>query len=121
MNFRKYIAESGNVIIAGKTAEQNENLLKNHAEKDDVVLHTASPGSPFCVIKKANKKDIYEAAVFCAKYSREWKKAKVKKDVIVHCFKGKNIFKGKDMKTGTFGVKNFKAIRVKKEDIEKPE
>lgn len=119
MNFRKYATKSGNVIVAGKTAEQNENLLKKHVEKDDLVFHTASAGSPFCVIKKANKKDVYEAAVFCAKYSREWKKASAKKDIMVHCFKGGDIFKSKDMKTGTFGVKKFKAVRVKKEDVER--
>lgn len=120
MNFRKHVTESGTLIIAGKNAEQNEELLKKHVDKDDLVFHTASPGSPFCVVKgNADKKEIYEASLFCARHSQEYKKAKQKHDINVHMFIGKDIYKGKQMKTGTFGVKKFKIIKAKKEDIEK--
>lgn len=119
-NFRKFTTSSGKEVLGGKNAEQNEELLKSNVDNEDIVMHTASPGSPFCVIKgKANKKDMGEAAVFCARYSQEWKKSKKKHDIIVHMFKGKDIFKEKGMKTGTFGVKKAKIIKVKKEDIEK--
>jgi hypothetical protein len=37
--------------------------------------------------------------------------------VEIHVFQGKNIFKEPDMKTGTFGVKKAKSIKVKKEEI----
>ena len=88
-----------------------------------MILHTSAPGSPFVNIKsegdKISKKDIKEAAVFCAVYSQAWKKAKTKKDIEVHCFLGKDIFKIKGMKTGTFGVKKHKIIKVEKEDIKK--
>ena len=40
------------------------------------------------------------------------------KDIIIHIFHGKDILKNKDMKLGTFGVKNYKEIKVKKQDIE---
>jgi len=106
-------------MLAGKNAEQNEEIIKQ-IEKDEIVLHTKAAGSPFVNIKgKAIKKDIHEAAIFCAKYSQAWKKAKTKKDVEVHYFKGKDIFKEKGMKTGTFGVKKLKKIIIKKEEIEK--
>jgi len=117
-NFRKFTTSSGKLVLGGKNAEQNE-ILINQVEPSEIVLHTKSAGSPFCNIKgKASIKDIKEAAFFCARYSQEWKKAKIKKDVIVHYFKGSDIFKEKGMKTGTFGVKKFKEIKVKKEDIE---
>ena len=69
------------------------------------------------VFKQVTKEDIIETAIFCAKYSKDWKKNK--KDVLMHSFLGKDIFKTKDMKIGTFGVKTFKEIKVKKQDIEK--
>ena len=119
--FRRFFTSSGKLILAGKDAETNEKLVEQTG-KDEIVLHTKQAGSPFVNIKlngkeKTSKKDIKEAAIFCALYSRDWKKNK--KDVEVHWFKGKDIFKNKEMKLGTFLVKKFKAINVKKEEIEK--
>lgn len=116
--FREYITHARTTIFAGKDAKSNEELI-SQVKPDEDVFHTAAPGSPFVNIKgRAKKEDIIEAAIFCAKYSREWKKNK--KEVIeVHSFKGKDIYKEKNMKLGTFGIKKFKVIKVKKEDIEK--
>ena len=120
MAFRKFITESGKEVIAGKSAETNEELIKQ-IEGKSIILHTKEKGSPFAEIKqkkgeKISKKDIYEAGVFCSVYSQDWKKNK--KDVIMHIFSGKDIFKDGKMKAGTFGVKDAKAMRIKKEDIE---
>jgi len=119
-NSRELVLSSGILALAGKNAESNEELVKQ-AGKDEYILHTALPGSPFVNIKqevkKTSKQDIKEAAIFCARYSQAWKKAKVKKDVIVDIFLGKDIFKLEGMKLGTFGVKKAKKILVKKEDI----
>ncbi len=117
--FRKFKTSSGKLILAGRNAEENEKLIKQVSE-GEIVLHTKAPGSPFVNIKGiASKKDIYEAGVFCAKYSQAWKKAKIKKDIPVHWFRSKDIFKSENMKPGTFGVKRFKEIKVKREDIKK--
>jgi len=114
-NFRKFMTSSGKAVLAGKNAEQNEAVIEQ-ARADEIVLHTAEAGSPFCNIKgKASKEDIHEAAVFCARYSRDWKKNK--KDVIVHYFKAYDTYKKKDMKTGTFGVKKLEVIKIKKEEL----
>lgn len=119
-NFRQNILASGKQIVAGKNAEQNEKIIAQ-AGKNEFVLHTALPGSPFvnikADIKETTKEDLKEAAIFCAKHSQAWKKPKVKKDIDVHVFIGKDIFKEKDMKLGTFGVKKVKNILVKKEEI----
>jgi predicted ribosome quality control (RQC) complex YloA/Tae2 family protein len=123
MNFRKACTCSGKLLIAGKNAEQNEQVI-GQIGKDEIVLHTKSPGSPFVNIKskasEVSKEDIKEAAIFCTRYSQAWKKAKQKpNNVEVHYFLGKNIFKNKGMKLGTFGVKKLKKIIIKKEEIEK--
>ncbi len=114
--FRKLITSSGTLVLAGKDAESNEALIAQVKPLEE-VFHTAAPGSPFVNIKgKPKRGDIKQAAAFCASYSREWKKNK--KDVLIHRFKGKDIYKNKDMKLGTFGVKKFKTIKIRKEDIE---
>ncbi len=117
--FREFKTSSGKIVLAGKDAEQNEQVI-SQVESDEIVLHTESAGSPFTNIKgKATKQDIKEASIFCAKYSREWKQAKIKPNTIkVHYFKGKEIFKSKSMKTGTFGVKKVNKITVNKKSIE---
>ena len=121
MKFREFITKSGKLVLAGKDAESNEKLIEQ-AEKAEAVLHTKEAGSPFVNIKskeneKATKKDIKEAAIFCARYSHDWRDNR--KQVVVHYFLGKDVFKIKSTKLGTFGVKKFKEIKVKKEEIEK--
>lgn len=116
VKFRQHTSKQGTLFLAGKDEESNEELVKQ-IEKDEEVFHTEAPGSPFVNIKGRPKTgDLKEAAIFCAKYSRDWKKNK--KDVLVHRFLGKDIYKGKLMKKGTFGVKKIKVIKVMKGDIE---
>ena len=115
--FRKFTTSSGKLVIAGKSAEQNEEVIK-FAEPEELVLHTKLPGSPFCIIKgKATPADIKETAVFCARFSKAWKHNKA--DIEIHIFRGKDIFKEKGMKTGTFGVKKAKKILARKGSVEK--
>lgn len=115
-NFRRYVTKNGTLVLAGKNDESNEELI-SQVEENEEVFHTKEAGSPFVNIKgKAKKSDAKIAAIFCAKFSRDWKKNK--KDVLIHQFKGKDIFKGKGMKAGTFGIKKFKTIKIKKKEIE---
>lgn len=118
--FREIKTSSGKTIFGGKDAKNNEELVKQ-AGKNEEIFHTAKPGSPFVNIKsdkeKVSKKDIKQAAVFCAAKSQDWRDNK--RDIEVHRFRGKDIYKTKSMKIGTFGVKKFKIIRVKKRNIEK--
>jgi predicted ribosome quality control (RQC) complex YloA/Tae2 family protein len=116
VNFRTFVTENNTMILAGRNDANNEDLV-NQADKDEEVFHTKFPGSPFVNIKgKPKKSDVKIAAIFCAKFSREWKKNKT--DVEIHRFKGKDIYKTKEMKKGTFGVKKYKIIRIKKKEIE---
>jgi predicted ribosome quality control (RQC) complex YloA/Tae2 family protein len=119
-NFRKYTLKSGLLVVAGKNASMNEEIIKQ-AGKNEYVLHTKLPGSPFCNIKSdykvVSREDLYETAVFCAFFSQAWKKSSLKKDVDIHVFFGKDIYKSSEMKTGTFGVRKLKNIIAKKDDI----
>ncbi len=118
MKFREMTLESGKKVSAGKDAKQNEELVKKFKGKENIILHTVASGSPFCVIGgKPNRRDIKQTAVFCAAKSQDWRDNKG--DVKVHVFTGKDIYKEKGMKIGTFGVKKFKKIKVKKREIEK--
>ena len=123
-NYEKYrwiFTSNKKLVIGGKSAEQNEKLIKEilKSKKNFLVMHTAKPGSPFAVIvekiSKVKAKDLKEAAVFCASYSQDYRDNKG--DVLIHIFKTKDIYKRKGMKIGTFGVKKFKIITAKKEDI----
>lgn len=116
MSFRKFMTDRNTLLFGGKSAKNNEELIEQ-VRKNEEVFHTDAAGSPFVNIKgKARKGDIKEAAIFCAAYSRDWKKNK--KDVIVHRFKGEDVYKAPEMKIGTFGVKKIKKIKVKKKDIQ---
>ncbi|MEM1536037.1 MAG: NFACT RNA binding domain-containing protein [Candidatus Pacearchaeota archaeon] len=99
--YRWFYTSSGKLVIAGKNAEQNEEIMRN-VRPEDIVLHTASAGSPFCVIRKPNAQDLKEAAIFCACFSQDWKRGKKKAEV--HIFKGEQVYKEKSMQKGTFGV-----------------
>ena len=119
MKFREFLLKSRKKLILGKDAESNEELVKKFKGKPNLILHTAMPGSPFCVIevKKPDKADIKTAAVYCARYSQDWRDNKG--DVKVNIFTGKDVYKSKGMPTGTFGVKKSRTIAVKKEEIQK--
>lgn len=99
--YRWFYTLSGKLVIGGKSAEQNEEIMSN-VTREDVILHTAAPGSPFCVIRNPTKEDIDEVAIFTACFSQDWKRGKSKAEV--HIFKGEQVIKKKNMKTGTFGI-----------------
>ena len=117
IKLRELITKKGTLVLAGKDASTNEALIKQ-VKPNEEVFHTIAAGSPFVNIKgKPKFGDVKEAAIFCAVYSRDWKQNKT--DIVVHRFKGKDIYKTKDMKLGTFGVKRLKKIKIKKQVIER--
>lgn len=119
MKPREIILPSGTKIFLGKNAENNEELVKEFIGKENIILHTEKPGSPFCVMDKLNptNKELLLSGAVCAGYSQDWRDNKG--DVRMHVFRGKDIYKNKLMKSGTFGLKKFKVIKIKKKDIEK--
>lgn len=118
--FRKFELSSGTKIFLGRDAKSNDELVKQFKGSENIILHTTEPGSGFCVIAKTKplQKEIKEAAVFCARHSRDWRDNKG--DVKVDVFTGKDVSKSIFMKTGMWKVKNKKKrIKIKKQDIKK--
>ena len=116
--YKWFFTSSNKLVIGGKSAEQNDQLLKKIKEsnKDYYVMHTSEPGSPFSVIiadlDDVNDKDLKECAIFTGCFSRAWKLGK--KKAKVDLFLSKDIIKSRNMKTGTWGVLK----RLKSFDIE---
>jgi len=125
MNFRKITLKSGANVILGKDEDSNDYLMNDFMGKENIILHTAAPGSPFGVIEpkkektKPTKTEIYEAGVFVARYSQDWRGNK--KDIKVSVFTGKDISKPRGAKAGLWSIKagKSKTITIKKKDIEK--
>ncbi|MCK5321038.1 DUF814 domain-containing protein [Candidatus Pacearchaeota archaeon] len=115
VHFREYITASGLRVFGGKNAENNDELVFA-ANAKDFLLHTSEPGSPFVNIKEnPSKQDIKEAAVFCVKYSQDWRGNK--RDVVVNMFKRSDMNKPVRMKVGSWEVKRQKKVKVKAVDI----
>ena len=117
VNFRETVTSSGRRVLGGKDAETNDELINNSNPKE-TILHTSAPGSPFVNVgENPSKQDIKEAAIFCAKYSQDWRDTK--QDVIVNKFQRSDMNKSTKMKAGSWEVKNQEKIKVKKTDIRK--
>ncbi len=106
--YRWFYTSSKKLVVGGKSSLQNDQLLYRlkASEKDYLVMHTESPGSPFCVIlseiKNVTEVDIKECAIFTACFSQLWKKKKEKAPV--HIFRLSQVNKDKTMKEGTWGL-----------------
>jgi len=115
MVFRKYVLSSGREVFGGKNAETNDELVFRAGPKD-VLLHTSAPGSPFVNVGESpSKKDIKEAAVFCARYSQDWRDRK--QDIVVNKFLRCDMDKPVKMKAGSWEVHKQEKMKVRKEDI----
>lgn len=111
--YRWFFTSEDKLVIGGKSSKQNEEIMSK-VEKDDLVLHTSAPGSPFCIIKNPSRKEVEEVAIFTACFSHEWKKLKKKSEV--HIFTSEQVTKKKGMKEGTFGIMgsvNQKKVELK--------
>ena len=117
--YREFNLSTGTKIFLGKDAESNDELMKEFKGKENTILHTVEPGSPFCVIDKidASEKEIKESAIICASKSQDWRDNK--SNVKIHQFSGKEIKKPFFAKAGTWKVSGkLKVIVASKKDIE---
>ena len=121
-NYQKYkwfFTSSEKLVVGGKSSEQNDELLRKlkMSNKDFIVMHTSTPGSPFCIIidniENVKEKDINETAIFTGCFSRAWKLNK--KNVEVDIFFLSQLYKKTGMKNGTWGIKgnvNKKIVKL---------
>lgn len=75
--FRWFISSDGFLVIAGRDADSNEEIVKKYMEKRDLVFHTQVPGAPFAVLKTLGEdvpeQTLNETAQFVVSYSSVWK------------------------------------------------
>ena len=117
-HYRWFFTSNNTLVVGGKSDNQNEIALKNFLHPKYTVLHTSKPGSPFMIIISDNptKKEIEETAIFTACFSKQWKESKPSSKIGIDLFKGEQIYKAKEMKKGTFGIKGKKqTLKVKPE------
>ncbi|MCK4901901.1 MAG: NFACT family protein [Thermoplasmatales archaeon] len=80
--FRWFISSDGNVVVAGKDAKGNEQVVKKYLKEGDRYAHADIQGAPSCIIKNTgidgketsvSEKTLEEACIFAAGYSKAWK------------------------------------------------
>jgi predicted ribosome quality control (RQC) complex YloA/Tae2 family protein len=83
--YRWFLSSNGFLVVAGRSAKSNEQLVKKHLEKQDFFLHADIAGGSATIIKAGNKKipeqTFREAAQFAAVFSKAWKQGIAAVDV----------------------------------------
>ncbi|ELY94739.1 ribosome rescue protein RqcH [Natrialba taiwanensis] len=91
--FRWFHTSDGYLVIGGRDADQNEELVKKYLEPGDKVLHTQAHGGPVTVLKATDPSEassadielpessIEEAAQFAVSYASVWKDGRYAGDV----------------------------------------
>ncbi len=79
--YRWFISSEGNLIVAGKDAKTNDQVVKKYLTEGDRYAHADVHGAPSCVIKHTDytgksldisDKTLSEACIFAAAYSKAW-------------------------------------------------
>ncbi len=75
--FRHFISSEGFLVIGGRDASTNEEIIKKHIEASDIFFHTQAHGAPAVVIKaevrEVHSSTLEEAAQFAVSYSSVWR------------------------------------------------
>jgi len=80
--FRWFVSSEGNIVVAGRDAKTNDEVVKKYLDKGDRYAHADISGAPSVVIKKKDVNDkkisiseetLKEACIFAACYSKAWK------------------------------------------------
>lgn len=82
--FRWFFSSDGFLVIGGRDAQSNEDIVKKYLEKRDIFFHAHVSGSPAVVVKTEGKEvpetTLTEAAKFTVSYSGIWKSGQASGD-----------------------------------------
>ncbi|MCE8423300.1 MAG: NFACT family protein [Candidatus Methanoperedens sp.] len=82
--FRWFISSDGFLVIGGRDAQSNEDIVKKYLQKQDIFFHAHVSGSPVVLIKTEGKvvpeTTLHEAAQFTVSYSGIWKSGQASGD-----------------------------------------
>ncbi len=76
--YRWFRSSDGLLVIGGRGATSNEEIVKKYLEKRDIFMHSQAAGAPVTIIKvekgtEVSEQTIAEAAQFAISYSSTWK------------------------------------------------
>ncbi len=75
--FRWFFTSDGFLVVAGRDADTNEELVKKYMDKNDVFFHAQAHGAPITIIKTEGRpvtpEALAETAQFAVSYSSVWK------------------------------------------------
>ena len=85
--FRWFHTSDGYLVIGGRNADQNEELVKKYLNKHDRFFHTQAHGGPVTILKATGPSEpseavdfpessLSEAATFAVSYSSVWKEGR---------------------------------------------
>ncbi|MCQ8893772.1 MAG: NFACT family protein [Methanolinea sp.] len=78
--FRWFFTSDGTLVVGGRDASQNEELVKKYMEGGDLFVHADVHGASVVIVKgKTERMD--EVATFAASYSGAWKSGHLAADV----------------------------------------
>ncbi|MEM2124310.1 MAG: ribosome rescue protein RqcH [Methanolinea sp.] len=88
--FRWFFTSDGALVVGGRDASQNEELVKKYMEGNDLFVHADVHGAPVVIVKgRTEKWD--EVACFAASYSGAWKSGHHSADV--YCVRPEQVSK----------------------------
>ncbi len=73
--YKWFITSSGKLVIAGRDAHSNDNVVKKHMKEKDVFAHADVHGAPSVVLKDgyaATPEELREACTFALTQSKAW-------------------------------------------------
>ncbi len=82
--FRWFLSSDGLLVVGGRSAKQNELVVKKHLDEQDLFLHADIPGGSACVVKASDpipETTLKEAAQFAAVFSKAWQNSLPSVDV----------------------------------------
>jgi predicted ribosome quality control (RQC) complex YloA/Tae2 family protein len=77
--YRWFVSSNNFLVVGGKNAKQNEEIVKKQMKKEDIYFHAEVFGAPHCIIKTKNEKGklrevpeetMKEAGEFAVTYSK---------------------------------------------------
>ncbi len=105
--FRWFHSSTGELVISGRDATQNDIIVKKHGNPNSLMFHADVHGSPFTVVVERKEEDVdaetrEEAAVFTGIMSSAWKKGVGSVDV--YSFAGEQAVKVSGLPKGAFQI-----------------
>ncbi len=117
--FRWFYTSDDFLVIGGRNADQNEEIVKKYLDRGDLFFHAQAHGGPVTVLKATDPSESYdedivipdrskeEAAQFAVSYSSVWKDAKFSGDVYMvdHTQVSKTPESGEFLEKGGFAIR----------------